>query len=344
MHTRRVVLILCALGTALVVACASSASRPTSSSTPVSNVAAPGLGAATPTPQGPPLLSGSGPEDDTTAVPTEGALSGGGAASAQPTLVPTPTVLTRQTADPSAVVVFAATPFGGAFSELGSDFMLSAPEATGVSYRFDNSSQLRNLIQTGADADVFVSMDPAQMDSLNQANLLASAPSVLVQDRLVIVVSQANPQSLRDFKDLANPGMRFIIPAPASTTSSAIQAAFSKASSDPTYGADFAAKADRNVLARDGDDRLVLDRITAGEVSAGIVYASSITPGSRAKVQVLAIPDSISAVADYPIAVLKHGTNLQGGRAFMQYALSAQAQDLLSRYGFSKAATANAAP
>jgi molybdate transport system substrate-binding protein len=258
--------------------------------------------------------------------------------------VPTPTLVARQTADPTAVVVFAASPFGSAFSELGSDFMLSAPQATGVSYRFDNSVLLRNLIQTGADADVFVSMDPAQMDNLNQANLLASPPAILVRDRLVVVVSQANPQALKDFKDLANPGVRFVVPAPTSTTTAATLAAFSRASADPAYGADFGARADRNVLARDGDDRLVLDRITAGEVSAGIVYASSIDPGSRAKVQVLPIPDSISTVASYPIAVLKNATNPKGGQAFMQYALSAQAQDVLSRYGFAKADSTGAAP
>jgi molybdate transport system substrate-binding protein len=182
------------------------------------------------------------------------------------------------------------------------------------------------------------------MAALNQANLLASAPAVLVRDRLVVVVSQANPQGLTAFKDLANPGVRFIIPAPTSTTTSAILAAFSHASADPAYGADFGTKADRNVLARDGDDRLVLDRITAGEVNAGIVYASSIDPGSRSKVQVVPIPEAVSGVADYPIAVLKNATNPRGGEAFMQYALSPQAQDVLSRYGFAKADPTSAAP
>ncbi|MBV9577473.1 MAG: molybdate ABC transporter substrate-binding protein, partial [Chloroflexi bacterium] len=215
---------------------------------------------------------------------------------------------------------------------------------TGVSYRFDNSTQLRTLIQTGADADVFVSMDPAQMDGLSQANLLDGPPAVLVRDRLVVVVSQANPQGVTGLRDLANPGIRFIIPAPASTTTAAILAAFKAASADPGYGADFGARADRNVLARDGDDRLVLDRITTGEVSAGIVYASSVDPGSRAKLQIEPIPEAISGVASYPIAVLKHASNLQGGQAFMHYALSPQAQDLLSRYGFSKATSSSAAP
>jgi molybdate transport system substrate-binding protein len=79
-------------------------------------------------------------------------------------------------------------------------------------------------------------------------------------------------------------------------------------------------------------------------VSAGIVFASSIDQGSRSKVQVLPIPDSIGAAASYPIAVLKHATNPTGGQAFVQYALSPQAQDVLSRYGFAKADSTGAAP
>jgi len=339
MRRRRFILPISGLCAVLIVACAGPPPRPAADSTPLASVA------ATPTPV---LLSGSGPEDDTSGSPAGSSVLVsapiGPTPVASSVAAPTPTVISRQTADPTAVVVFAATPFGGAFSELGSDFMLSAPDATGVSYRFDNSAQLRNLIQTGASADVYVSMDPSQMDSLNQANLLAGAPAVLVRDRLAIVVSQSNPQGIQGFNDLANPGMRFIIPAPNSTTSTAIKSAFARASSDSAYGADFGTRADRNVLARDGDDRQVLDRITAGEVSAGIVYTSSIDPGSRARLQVIAIPDSVSVEADYPIAVLKNATNLQGGQAFMKYALSPAGQDLLSRYGFARAAAASAGP
>ncbi|MBV8949421.1 MAG: molybdate ABC transporter substrate-binding protein, partial [Actinobacteria bacterium] len=257
-----------------------------------------------------------------------------------PTLAPapaaTPTPFTRLSEDPTAVVVFAATPLGNALSELGSDFMLAAPQATGVDYRFDKPDQLRTLIQAGADADVFVSMDSGAMDALGQSNLLDGAPTVLVRDRLVIVVSQANPQGIQSLADLARTGVRYIVPAPTSQTSQSLMAAFQHASADPTYGADFAARADRNVLARDGDDRLVIDRITSGEVTAGVVYASSVTLDARPQVNVVAVPDAISPLIDFPIAVLKNGTNVRGGQAFVQYALSSRAQDILSRYGFVK--------
>ncbi len=297
------------------VACTSAPTRP--SATPTASSAGASAGSTGLSDVAPPL-------------PTEATLA---------LAAPSPTVQQRQSADPTAIVVFASSPFGGAMSELGSAFMLSNHDATGVSYRFDNAALLAQMIQQGTDADVFASMDPAQMDSLRNANLLDAAPSVLVRDRLVIVVSKSNPQGIQSFKDLANPGIRFIIAAPGTPTTAAISATFNRASQDPSYGADFASRVDRNVLARDGDDRFVVSRIVAGEVNAGLVYASSVDAHSHDQVQIIDVPDALNAVVEYPIAVLKNGTNINGGRAFLNYALSAPAQDVFSRWGFTRAAS-----
>jgi molybdate transport system substrate-binding protein len=246
----------------------------------------------------------------------------------------TPVGLGRQTNDPTAVVVFAPSAMGQALTDLGSQFMLAAPDATGVSYRFDTPATLLGLIQQGADADVIVSLDRSTIDTLQQASLLDGSPTTLVGDQLAIVTSKANPQQVQTLKDLANSGVRFIVPAPTSPTTTALKAAFDAASRDPAYGADFGARADRNVLARDGDDHLVISRILAGEVTAGVVFASSVNPSSQAQLQTIVFPASISTLSEYTIGVLKNGTNLRGAQAFVKYALSAPAQDILSRYGF----------
>jgi molybdate transport system substrate-binding protein len=305
---RRAVWFLALLGAALLIAC-----------TPSSPPSSPRV---TPPPE---------------VVPTD-------APTVAPVVAPTPTVLLRQTQDPTAVVVFAPSLFGQALEDLGSQFMIATHNTTGVSYRFDSAPTLLSLLQQGADADVFVGIDRTTMDTLQQANLLDGAPSVLAGDQLVVVVPKTNPQQLQSFKDLANTGVRFIVPAPASQTTTTLQNAFKAASQDAAYGADFAAKADRNVLARDGDDQLVISRIVAGEVSAGVVFASSIDPSSRPQVQTIPLPTSVSPAAEYPIAVLVHASNAGGGRAFVQYALSAPAQDLLSRYGFTKVGPSASSP
>ena len=259
-------------------------------------------------------------------------------AASAPTVAPAvPTPLARQSLDPTAVVVFASSKLGGAFSEIGGAFMLANSAATGVSYKFEDAALLRALIQQGADADVFASTDPREMDALRQANLLDGAPSVLVRNRLVIVLSKSNPQGIQSVKDLANSGARFIIAAPTDPSSVAIGQMFERASADPAYGADFGAKADRNVLARDGDDPFVVSRIIMGEVNAGVVFSSAIDPDQQKQVQIIDVPDAVNTVVEYPIAVVKSGTNARGGQAFVTYVLSPAGQNVFSKWGYMKA-------
>jgi molybdate transport system substrate-binding protein len=309
MLRRRVVLLIASAGGVLMSACAGGLPRPVPAATPapppVSNALATG---GTP----PPTLA---PE----ATYTPG---------------PTPTLRARVSPDPTAVVVYAVSSLGGALSELAGQFMLTNAQATGVTYKFDKPALLTSLIQQGADADVFACSDTTQIDGLRQAGLVDGPDAVMVRDKLVIVVSQANPQQIQSLKDLGNPGVRFIIPAPTGETAAAIKATFDSASSDPAYGADFATRADRNVLARDGNDAFVFNRVVIGEVTAAVVYASSVDPSGSARVQVIDIPDAVNTLMAYSIVVLKNGTNARGGHAFMSYVLSDPAQRQFARWGF----------
>jgi molybdate transport system substrate-binding protein len=303
---KRQAIVLSSLGWALLVACAG----PPPPAAPTSTLAT-----------NPTLVRSSATAPPTVPVPT-----------------PSPTPPGRESNDPTAVVVFADSSLGGGLSELASAFMVANADVTGVSYKFETSDKLTALIQQGADADVFASADARQMDALRQANLLDGAGSVLVRTGLVIIVSKANPQGIQGLKDLATSGVRFVVPDPTSQATATILATFDKASADTTYGADFRSKAERNILARDGDGQLVVNRVATGEVTAGMVYSTDVDAQSRALLQVIDIPAALNTLVDYPIAVLKNGTNARGGHAFVTYALSPKAQDVLSKFGFLRTA------
>ncbi|MCA1647531.1 MAG: molybdate ABC transporter substrate-binding protein [Chloroflexi bacterium] len=251
---------------------------------------------------------------------------------------PSPTALGRQSDDPSAVVVFADSALGAALADLASAFMVSNADVTGVSYKLETSDKLIALIQQGADADVLITTDNRQMATLQQANRLDGPPAVLVRSGLVIIARKPNPQGIQGLRDLANAGVRFIVPEPTSATTATILATFDKANADPAYGADFRSKVERNILARDGDGQFVVGRVAAGEVSAAVVYSTDVDAQSRAQLQVIDIPDALNTLVDYPMTVLKNGTNTRGGQAFVNYLRSPKAQDALAAMGFIRAA------
>ncbi len=82
------------------------------------------------------------------------------------------------------------------------------------------------------------------------------------------------------------------------------------------------------------DVRALLVKIEAGELDAGIVYATDVA-ATGDRVEGVDIPAVVNVVATYPIAVLANAPNPGGADAFVAFAVSDQARAILSRYGFS---------
>ena len=68
------------------------------------------------------------------------------------------------------------------------------------------------------------------------------------------------------------------------------------------------------------------------------VRRAALRADARASLQVIDIPDAVNTLLDYSIAVIRAGTNSRGGHAFMTYALSARAQAIFIKWGFTRAA------
>jgi ABC-type Fe3+ transport system substrate-binding protein len=113
---------------------------------------------------------------------------------------------------------------------------------------------------------------------------------------------------------------------------------------DPSYGSDFKAQVERNIVSREDNVRQVVAKVQLGEADAGIVY-TDVTPQVRDQLQQIAIPDPLQTIATYPIAVAKganaaypiavsKGANAAGGEAFVSFVLGPSGQAILGKWGF----------
>jgi molybdate transport system substrate-binding protein len=256
---------------------------------------------------------------------------------------PVPSVAPTPTRDPGVVLVFAASSLSEAFPDVASAFLTTDRDATGVQFTFGTPTYLRAKLEQGADADVFVSSDQAQLDAVRQANRIEGADQVFASNRLVLLVPTANPKQIHELKDLANPGIRWATTDPKDATEAETLAMLDRASTEPTYGADFRTKAERNILSRIGSPSDAIARVQDAEADASVVSASDVSAAVRAKLQVIEIPAALGGLSTYVAAAVK-GANTVGGQAFAAFLVSKRGQDVLAKFGFTRVATGDQAP
>jgi molybdate transport system substrate-binding protein len=223
-------------------------------------------------------------------------------------------------ADSEPVLVFAAASLTDAFAAVATSFEANRPEFD-VELNFAASSSLRQQILEGAPADVFASANTSNMDQVIEAGE-ASTSTTLATNVLQIAVPAGNPAGVTGLSDFARDDLLIGLCAEGVPCGDLSRQALGKAG--------VVAAVDTN----EPDVRALLVKIEAGELDAGIVYATDVA-ATGDRVEGVDIPADFNVVAIYPIAVLANAPNAGGAHAFVTFAVSDQARAVLSRYGFS---------
>lgn len=201
---------------------------------------------------------------------------------------------------------------------------------TGVEVRcsFAASSTLARQIEQGAPADVFLSANPMWMDYLEARGLIEVATRVdLLGNALVVVCPKdetvrIDPRRGFDFAGAFEGRLAVADPSHVPAGIYAKQAL--------QWLGWWDGVADR--LARGQNVRAALVYVERGACPVGVVYATDAAVSSLVAV-VARIPRGACAPIVYPGAVIK-GHNRTVVRQFMDYLLSAEAEEIFQRSGF----------
>ncbi len=221
---------------------------------------------------------------------------------------------------PKPVLVFAAASLTESFRALGEAFARAHAPAR-AEFSFAGSPALVAQIESGAPADVIATADAATLARLEESGALADAPAVFARNRLEIAVERGNPKGVKGLADLAREDLVVILCAETVPAGRYAREALKAA------GVAVEPKSlEENVKA-------VLNKVALGEADAGIVYTTDVR-SAAGRVAGVAIPDAQNTIASYPIALVKRAGAQPGARAFLDFALSAQGQAVLARFGF----------
>jgi molybdate transport system substrate-binding protein len=221
----------------------------------------------------------------------------------------------------ATITVFAASSLQGAFTQLGEHFERAKPNVR-LRFNFAGSSALAMQIEEGAHADLFASASVQDMRRLSRSATTAGASNFAKND-LQIAVPADNPAHIKRISDLRDSHAKVALCQPEVPCGALAQQMFHKAGITV------------KPVTLESDVKATLSKLILGEADAAIVYKSDVVAAGD-RVRAVKIPAAVIATAEYPIAVLKRTDNPAAARAFVDFVLSAEGQEVLAKWGFAK--------
>ncbi len=219
-----------------------------------------------------------------------------------------------------AVLVSAASSLTDAFAAVEAAFEAAHPDVD-VELNLASSAVLREQILGGAPVDVFASADEENMARLVEAGVVFATPRVFARNRLRIGVPAGNPAAVSGLGDFASERLLIGLCAARAPCGGYSDRLLAAAGVIPA------------VDTREPSARALLAKIEAGELDAGLVYATDVE-SSAGVVGIALSEDRDPPQAVYLLARMEGARSATAAEAFIAFVLSTGGREILSDHGF----------
>lgn len=219
----------------------------------------------------------------------------------------------------ASLTVSAASSLTDVMPQLIADFQSRNPQVR-ITANFAGSSTLVEQLLAGAPVDVIATASEATLDKAVEAGLVAQ-PQVIARNSMAVVVPAGNPGGVSSLEDLQRPDLLVGL-CEVSVPCGAAAAQVISASGVSI-----------NPVTQELDVRALLGKVVAGDLDAGLVYVTDARSAGQ-QVEVIAVPDSVNAVTEYPVSVVRNSTQQAWAQRFVDYLTTEPAQSILSEFGF----------
>ncbi len=195
---------------------------------------------------------------------------------------------------------------------------------------YDSSGKLQAQIESGLEADVFISAAPAQMNSLKEEGLILEGTETdLLENKIVLIVPEGNELGLASFGEIEK-AQAIALGDPASVPAGQYAqeiltnlGIWDEIRERASFGT--------NVTE-------VLNQVAQASADAGIVYATdAMSMEGQVEVAAEAPQGSLAEPVIYPAAVVGTTVHEKAAKDFMEFLQTGQAMAAFEAYGFGAA-------
>jgi len=192
-------------------------------------------------------------------------------------------------------------------------------------FNFASSGTIKQQIEQGAPADLFISAGQKQMDALSQKGLVHKSETV-ARNELVVIMPVNSGKTAAELQSLTSPAFGKIgIGTPETVPAG-------------EYGKEALENAGlwsgllpKLVMAK--DVRQVLVYVESGNADAGLVYATDAKKSDNVQIA-LVVPANLHSPIVYPAAVVTASKQTQEAAEFLSFLKTDEAQAIIKKHGF----------
>lgn len=229
----------------------------------------------------------------------------------------------------------------------------------GVSFNssFAGSETVTNQILTGVGADIAILSIERDVDRLKQGGFVTSdwqgmpAQGIVNKTPFVIMVRRGNPKGIRDFPDLAKPGVKIIHPDPVSSGgamwsilaiygSELVKSEKESGRRDEARALNTLRAVWRNVISTPGSAREARTQFETGYADALITYELEAILMKQARADIEIVVPEATIFSEHPAVIIDRNITAEERpviNAFIQYLWSEEAQRAFVQYHFRSA-------
>lgn len=233
------------------------------------------------------------------------------------------------------IIVYTAASLTGVSKDLGSAFESMYP-GTKITFNLAGTQTLKNQIEMGAYADVFMSASTRYTNEMmDDGYLVNDTVKKFTSNYIVIIVPSGNPGNIQSHTDLTRPGLKIAMGTEEVPVGINTRIVIDKLSASPDTPDGWKDAVYQNVVTYETTEPGVVTKVSLGEVDAGFVYESSFSAAKTGSLELIPIPEEYNALQIYTLGILTDSTNKKTGETFIEFILSDDGQKILKEYGFS---------
>lgn len=216
---------------------------------------------------------------------------------------------------------------GAGLKEPVSELVQLYEKKTGVKVEltFNNSGALLNQLETMKKGDIYMPGGMPYINKAKQKGYLEQIAGPIAIHTPVIITPKGNPGKIGKVQDLANPGVKLVMPEKEAT-------ALGIAAFKTFDKLGIAKQVEKNVITYVETAPKVVTTLTMGQGNAGITEYSNYSK-LKDKLDLVEIDPAVNQVEEIPCALLKFSTQKEQAQDFLKF-MKEEGPNIFAKHGF----------